>query len=376
MQVSTVPASLRRSKRLLASTLFSVVGGLAIVLLLWSSGRGKPAKAETQGPFQEQTVQFECGKNKLAGTLVLPTRPGPHPTVVFLTQGGPTDRTGEGIIPTLTHHLAAHGVASLSWDRPGVGQSTGDHEAQTIADRADEALAALRFLGSRTEIRRGSVGLAGVGEGGVAAPLAASRSEGVSFLIAASSCQLLGWEHELYRIEHELQADQFPEATVTEALEFVRYRVDVLRNEGGRWTQLNEFQKTLIGRPWFEYVRHCERHHFDALRARANYDPAPSWEKVRCGVLAIYGATDPTCPVEPSVLVVRQGLAKANNADLTVKVVPQADHLLRISDTGGRKEAFDRAKQRTTADGPELAPGIVDTMTSWVLARVQPSRAR
>jgi hypothetical protein len=34
--------------------------------------------------FREQKVQFTSGGNTLAGVLVLPAGPGPHPAVVFL----------------------------------------------------------------------------------------------------------------------------------------------------------------------------------------------------------------------------------------------------------------------------------------------------
>ncbi len=125
--------------------------------------------------------------------------------MVFLTGAGDTDRTNKGVIPPLARHLAAQGFACLSWDRPGVGASTGDFDLQSIPDRAEEALAAVRFLQRRPDIHRGKVGLAGYGQGGVAAPLAAAQSSDVAFVIDVSGCQLIGWDQELYRVEHELR---------------------------------------------------------------------------------------------------------------------------------------------------------------------------
>ena len=40
-------------------------------------------------------------------------------------------------------HFARSGFACLAWDKPGVGRSSGDFNAQTFRDRAEESLAAL-----------------------------------------------------------------------------------------------------------------------------------------------------------------------------------------------------------------------------------------
>ena len=111
----------------------------------------------------------------------------------------------------------------------------------------------------------------------------------------------------------------------------------------------------------------ASRKGFNGARVLAEYDPAPSWSKVSCPVLAVYGAKDALGPVEASVIVIRQGLAKAGNQDLTVKVFPRADHLLSVSDTGGRKEAAERARKRP--EGLEFAPGYFDTVSGWLGAR-------
>lgn len=147
---------------------------------------------------------------------------GPHPAVVFLNGSGATSRTGNGLYPPLWRHFASHGFASLSWDRPGVGGSTGDIEAQTFDDRAGEALAAVCFLQGRRDIRHGAIGLWGFSQGGIVAPLVASRSADVAFLIEVSGCQTPAWQQDLYRVEAELRADGFDEADVAEAVAHVR----------------------------------------------------------------------------------------------------------------------------------------------------------
>ncbi len=42
-------------------------------------------------PYRAETVAFESGGAQLAGTLLLPDRPGPHPAVVMIHGSGPVD---------------------------------------------------------------------------------------------------------------------------------------------------------------------------------------------------------------------------------------------------------------------------------------------
>src|SRR5262249_23164334 len=51
----------------------------------------------------------------------------------------------------LGQHFARADIACLTWDRPGIGHSTGDYNAQTFQDRAEEVLAAVRFLRERSD---------------------------------------------------------------------------------------------------------------------------------------------------------------------------------------------------------------------------------
>ncbi len=146
-----------------------------------------------------------------------------------------------------------------------------------------------------------------------------------------------------------------------------------MRN-GGPFEELDETQKVLLRRPWFAYMQYCERKRFQSGKLTLNHDPAASWEQVRCPVLAAYGEKDATGPVDASATVIRQGLAKSGNRDLTVKVFPRADHLLAVSDTGGRKEAHERAKRRCAGDSPEFAPEYFDTVSGWLLVRFGPKR--
>ena len=55
-----------------------------------SSPSAKPVAGDGAGPSREEEVHFDSDGHTLAGVLVLPTTPGPHPAVVFIHGSGPS----------------------------------------------------------------------------------------------------------------------------------------------------------------------------------------------------------------------------------------------------------------------------------------------
>jgi uncharacterized protein len=74
---------------------------------------------------------LETPAGTLAATLLVPDGRGPMPVVVFIAGSGPTDRDGNSpLLPgknngtaMLADGLAAKGIASLRYDKRGIGES-------------------------------------------------------------------------------------------------------------------------------------------------------------------------------------------------------------------------------------------------------------
>ena len=135
----------------------------------------------------EEEVAFTNGTVQLAGTLTWPKTEGPHPAVVLLTMGGPQTRDAESsgfkIFKVLANHLTQNGIAVLRYDDRGVGESTGSLDESTITDFATDAQAAVALLKQRPEINPLQIGLLGHSQGGIVAPLAASESGDIAFVV-------------------------------------------------------------------------------------------------------------------------------------------------------------------------------------------------
>ena len=86
----------------------------------------------------------------------------------------------------LADYFARHGIAALTYDKRGVGASTGNWEEASFDDLAGDALAGVELLKSRTDINRKQIGLWGLSQGAWLVELAASQSKDIAFIIAVS----------------------------------------------------------------------------------------------------------------------------------------------------------------------------------------------
>lgn len=127
----------------------------------------------------------------LAGTLTLPVGSGPHPAVLLLHGSGRLDRDADagrlrmGFGPAVAAALAAVGIAVLRYDRRGVGATPGDWLSTGFVDNRRDAVAALRALAGREDVRADAVGVVGHSEGAVHAMALGSRPEVAAVVLLA-----------------------------------------------------------------------------------------------------------------------------------------------------------------------------------------------
>jgi hypothetical protein len=98
------------------------------VIDLDHKGRQSGAFA-TRAPVTREEVTFKNGDVTLAGTLLIPASKGKHPALVFTHGGGPQLRE---LYWGLGYLYAARGFAVLSYDKRGVGKSTGNWGAASL----------------------------------------------------------------------------------------------------------------------------------------------------------------------------------------------------------------------------------------------------
>ena len=102
--------------------------------------------------MNEHDISFRSGDETLVGTLTQPDGAGPFPGCLLLNGSGPLDRDSNvpgqrlDIARSLAAALAEVGIATLRYDKRGVGASSGEYLTTSFDEELADACAALDAL--------------------------------------------------------------------------------------------------------------------------------------------------------------------------------------------------------------------------------------
>ncbi len=134
--------------------------------------------------FTESDIQLNENQVKLFGTLCLPQNTKSKIPIVLLISGsGSTDRNGNNnmminnSLKYLAHNLAEKGIASIRYDKRGIGESSIanlDESKLTFDDYVEDASNWVTFL--KKDKRFSSISIAGHSEGSLIGMLASTKN--------------------------------------------------------------------------------------------------------------------------------------------------------------------------------------------------------
>lgn len=334
-----------------------------VVGLVWRP-RNAPEQRARKLKFRREEVTFRNGDVTLSGTLVLPNTKGPHPAVVRIHGAGPADRSNSA-----EEFYAYHGIAFLSYDKRGVGKSTGDWREARVEDLAGDTLAGVQLLKSRKDINPKQIGLGGGSEGGWVAPVVAARDKDVAFILLVAGPALSFADELANEAEDSLRANGFSGNDLQAALAFRKMINDMIRSgealTDAGWEKIQAAAQKVKGEKWFPYVRPATQRDWRQKKQflMLSFDPQPLWEKTTLPVLALYGGLDRNVPAPKNVAALEKSLKKAGNRDYTVLVFPTANH-------EGMEAVKGFLDDEETAHLSRFVPGYFDTAINWILKRV------
>lgn len=280
-----------------------------IVSVTWKE-KGKAERTALKAPYSQKEVAFRDGTVTLSGTLTTPVTPGPYPCVVIVHGSGPETRK-RGSLPYFFYRL---GVAVLAYDKRGTGSSTGDWRTCSLLDLANDATAAVKYLQSQADIDPKRIGLFGASNGGWVAPIAASRSADIAFVIARSASGLPENENRVFERIHVL-----PER---------------------------------IARGGYDLKA--------SLASRDPLDPAYFWQRVSCPALVLEAEEDRQVPAKESAAIIEEALKAGNNKNYSVMTFPHAHHSMTEIPPGPESE---RAKM---SRANRYVSGYLTTVANWL----------
>jgi uncharacterized protein len=356
--------SVRRSRGPLTSFVLFVV-----LLTIACTQRGLLERPTEKRGTSEETMHFASGDITLAGTLVLPEGSQAHPAVVLVHGSGPQKRD-----LFTARWFAAEGIAALTYDKRGVGESGGDFRKVPFMELCDDGLAAIKYLKSRKEIDAKRIGVWGLSQGGWLGPLAASRSADVAFVIAVSGPGVSPGEQMIVYYANELREQGVDEGDVREA-STVRRDIWSYMSSGLGYEKTNAELDVARTKRWYSQARMQQDDSFGPLptpaelskpvgrsliwfKQEAVYDPVPALRALRVPALFLFGSHDQLIPVDESVAVIQRVLAEDRHRDFTIWVFPNVDHEMRLV-----------TREATRAIDPEYLKTMRDWLSTHVLNR-------
>lgn len=249
-----------------------------------------------------EEVSFQAADGiELHGDLILPERSGPHPIVVGLVGSGAysyRDAWIEDHWPfwmDVSTQLSQLGIGILLFEKRGVQSTPGDWEKRTLQQRAEDALAAVRFARTLAGVDAKRIGVLGHSQGGWVAQIAAGMApDEVRFLITFAG----------------------PATSVLEQV--VDDRVTEYRCDGVGEDKIPRKRERYQGR-----VKRFPRGH---LKTIIDYDPSLDLGRISQPMLAIFAEHDGLVWPDKNIRELRNAFSQSKNDALWIHTVPGANH--------------------------------------------------
>ncbi|MBO9594719.1 MAG: alpha/beta fold hydrolase [Niabella sp.] len=324
----------------------------------------RPQEPKPPFAYHSEDLSFENEQqgNRLAGTLTTPENKKDYPVVILITGSGAQDRNealfGHKPFLVIADYFARHGIGTLRLDDRGVGGSDKGKDGATSADFATDISSAVHYLAARGYQR---IGLVGHSEGGMIAPITASKNKAVKFVVSMAGPGIAIDSLMLQQLKATSKTQHIPEADLNTHIQAARkayaftkgYTGDNLRTVLTDtllqyFPQVPDMVRAMaqtISTPWFTYF--------------IRFNPQDYIRQLKIPVLAINGSLDVQVDARANLAGWEAGLKKAGNTSAEVKALKGLNHLFQQATTGAVSE-YAQIEQT-------IAPEVLELMTNWIL---------
>lgn len=285
---------------------------------------------------------------------------GPRSTVILIHGNDPETRDMGFLIP----YFAANGTNVISYDQRGTGDSTGNWFLNGPPDRARDVEAIFDAFRGDAHINAKKVGLWAASNGGWTAPIVATQRP-VAFMILKSAPAETLEENVLFESREQMLRHGYGESAIADALATWKALIAFVQDRGSAGAAKAAYAHA-SHQPWFgaSLLLPLKFPIPPALKAGyrrlVTYDPAATLRRVKTPTLAVFGALDRNVDVPHATRTFAADFRASGMTDFTMRVYPQAGHVLKVSRTG---YGGDYSKpERFVAGYPEI-------MLDWLRAR-------
>lgn len=317
-----------------------------------SEASQRPQEPQPPFPYQIENISFPSLDKSitLSGTLTLPDDLKKHPAVVLIAGSGPSNRDeeifGHKPFAVIADYLTRQGLAVLRYDKRGIGESTGSLREATTLNLAEDVEASIQFLRNHPNIQSNNIGLIGHSEGGIIAPMVASRDQAISFIVLLAAPGMTGKQILKKQNEESIQRSPITNDQKTKALNVAVQYLDYLAQTSSEGTSTEALHNTLdsiisinLAEDIFPQVSREEMiksTNNNWIIYFLNLDPSEYLKKVHCPILALNGTKDIQVEANSNLKIIESSVK--NKELLTVKKYLNLNHLFQKAETGAINE--------------------------------------
>jgi len=316
-------------------------------------------------PYTTREVRVAAPGATLAATLFVPRTATTKHAAVLILQGSSTNLRTEYRFQA--DQFARAGFVVLTFDKRGNGQSTGNYRRATYDDLVADARAAFDTLASQLEVDSRRAGVWGLSQGALIAPLVAQGK--AAFVVAVSSPGMPISEAAAYQDSLRVAWAGRPEADAARAAAAHRALARALSTNQSS-AELKALFASTAREPWRRLTGLPATPPADEeLRGwywlGRTLDPIVWWRSLQVPVLLVYGEADELVSARPSAERLAAALREAGNNDVTTRIYPRANHVVRLV-------ASPLAPATGRWEWPRPAPGYLDEVLRWTREKSAP----
>jgi len=280
---------------------------------------------EAGAPKEKSNISYKSPGGELFGSLVMPDGGKAVPVVLFIAGSGPTDRNCNqpgmetNTFIMLADSLKKAGIASVRYDKRGVGESAGalkDESSLRFDDMVNDAAGFVKML--KNDKRFSSVIVMGHSEGSLIGMIAAAKEKANGYISVA------GLGDKADKIIVRQIAAQSEELSLKAA-----FIMDSMSK--GHTVQNIDPALSSLFRPSVQPY----------IKSWIKYDPQEEIRKVSCPILILQGTTDLQVPTEEADIL------KSASPRASLKIIEGMNHVLKPAPA-------DRQQNIATYNKPEL----------------------
>ncbi len=297
----------------------------------------KRSLAKDKTDFNDLIVRN--GSNHIEGTLICPESQTALPLVILIHGSGFATRYNVMNEAVFFNSL---GFASFVYDKQGMGVSTGNSGLElSYSEISDIILEISNTLKKHPKIDSSRIGVWGHSEGGWVAPLAASKSKDLNFIIMSAGPAVSTLELMKQMFIKMAKKQNLSDDDINKIDDYMTRFKSALMDKD----YLKEVRDLIAeseGQDFSNYVlKPGTNWEINIWRKLNQYKPKKVLDKIDVPVLALYGEDDPVMDSQYNARLLQQMIG----SNATIKLIDDANHQFMISEDTYSLDYFQAIKE-------------------------------